>query len=454
MNDKRLALNDAATPDARRLVRFFVPLAVQAVSQSLCYPLVAMVAARGPGGPLDLAGLAQSNTVLFFLGMFAISLVPTGMVFARTRGGYRQFYRITLAIGAGASVLQGLLCLPPVSHELFGRMIGLPASIEAPAQVTLLASIPLQFLFFSRIPYFVVMYIGNGAGTASLATIGRILLTAVIAPVFCLAGLVGPLWAVVALTIPVGLEALVSWKLSAPFIRSLQSESQTRAGLKDIFWFNIPLTVGGYFLSLSTVLLAAFMARAPEPERMLPVYYLALGLANPVAFAATRIQTVVLAFAPADRHSGLTFRFGICTGFVLGLLPLLFIMPGLAELYYVKLQNLNPADLALIRKTAAALVFFPLAVTVRAHSEGLATWLKKPLTVLFGHAVFLATVLATGLFSLGIGISGCFIGAIGLPLGSLASSATMRLALKAHRMHTKTQGPLAKTTAGSGGCAR
>jgi hypothetical protein len=33
---------------------------------------------------LDLAGLAQSNTILFFLGMFAISLVPTGMVFART----------------------------------------------------------------------------------------------------------------------------------------------------------------------------------------------------------------------------------------------------------------------------------------------------------------------------------------------------------------------------------
>ena len=90
--------NDAepvpASPSLGRLTRFFFPLAVQAASQSLCYPLVAMVATRGPGGPLDLAGLAQSNTVMFFLGMFAISLVPTGMVFARTREGYRQFYRI------------------------------------------------------------------------------------------------------------------------------------------------------------------------------------------------------------------------------------------------------------------------------------------------------------------------------------------------------------------------
>ena len=437
MNANRLPSDDAAPPDARRLIRFFAPLGVQAASQSLCYPLVAMVAARGPGGPLDLAGLAQSNTVLFFLGMFAISLVPTGMVFAQTREGYRQFYRITLAIGAGASALQGLLCLPAVSHELFGRLIGLPASIEAPAQITLLTSIPLQLLFFSRIPYFVVMYIGKGTGIASLATIGRVVLTAVISPIFCLADLVGPIWAVVALTIPVGLEALISWKFAAPFIRDLPTNAQTRTRLREIFRFSVPLTVGGYFLSLSTILLAGFMARAPEPERMLPVYYLALGLANPVAFAATRMQTMALAFPPADRHSRLILRFAISAGFVLGLLPLLFILPGLAELYYVRLQNLNPADLALVRKTATALVFFPLAVAVRAQSEGLAAWLKKPLTVLFGHAVFLATTLVTGLLSLSIGVSGCFIGAIGLPLGSLASSATMRLALKAHRTDIK-----------------
>src|SRR5512137_3134965 len=96
-------------PDMRRLTRFFIPLAVQAASQSLCYPLVAMVASRGSGGPLDLAGLAQSNTVLFFLGIFAISLVPTGMVFARTREGYRRFYRITMAAGVCACLVQALL---------------------------------------------------------------------------------------------------------------------------------------------------------------------------------------------------------------------------------------------------------------------------------------------------------------------------------------------------------
>jgi len=426
--------NDAtpgsAPPDLWRLTRFFIPLAIQAASQSLCYPLVAMVATRGPGGPLDLAGLAQSNTVLFFLGMFAISLVPTGMVFARTHEGYRQFYRVTLAAGLCASAAQGVLCLPEISHLLFGRLIGLPPSIEAPARITLLASIPLQLLFFSRIPYFVVMYLGQAAGIASLATIGRVVLTAVLSPLFCWTGLVGPLWAVVALTVPVAIEAIVSWAFARPFLKNQPRDPLSAPRLRDLFQFTVPLTIGGYFLSLSTILLAGIVARAPEPERMLPVYYLALGLASPVAFAGTRMQTIVLAFPPADRHRRETLRFAVVAGFLLGLLPLVFILPGPAEFYYIRLQNLNPADLEWVRQTAAVLVMLPLAVALRAQSEGLAAWRKKPLIVLSGHAVFLLAATATGIMALSAGVPGCLIGAASLPIGSLASSATMRLALK------------------------
>ena len=50
-------------PSTWKLTRFFIPLAIQAISQALSYPLVAMVASRGAGGPLNLAGLAQSNTL-------------------------------------------------------------------------------------------------------------------------------------------------------------------------------------------------------------------------------------------------------------------------------------------------------------------------------------------------------------------------------------------------------
>jgi hypothetical protein len=395
------------------LARFFVPLAIQAASQALCYPLVAMVASRGPGGPLNLAGLAQANIVMFFFGMFAISYVTTGMVFAKTREGYQKFRLVTLLTGFTVVVIQAILCTPVLAHFIFGKIIGLPATIEQPARIGFLVSIPLQFLFFLRIPYFVVMYIGKATGKASFATIGRITLTALLSPLFCFLGLVGPVWAVICLTIPVAIEVLMSRIFADPFLKSLISSPESPPSAREIFWFNLPLSIGGYFLSVSAIILAGFIARAPDPDRILPVYYLALGLANPMAFAATRIQ----------------LHFALAAGFVLGLLPLIFSLPGLIEFYYIQLQKLNPQDLQLVRWTAVSLIFFPFSVAIRAQSEGLAAWQKKPVTVLTGHALFLTTIVTTGFTLLQFGVPGHLIGPVGLTLGSLSSSATMRIFL-------------------------
>ena len=416
-------------PSSWKLTRFFIPLAIQAASQSLSYPLVAMVASRGPGGPLNLAGLAQSNTVMFFLGMFAISSVTTGMVYAKSRQGYQKFQLVTRMTGLGVIAAQAVLCIPVVSHFLFGRLIGLPPEIEQPAHITLMSCIPLQFLFFFRIPYFVVMYGGRATGKASLATVARLILTALLSPFFCLLGLVGPIWAVVCLTLPVAAEALVSAIFAAPFLKALRPSPTPPPRAGEIFIFNLPLSIGGYFLSGSAIILASFMARTPDPERILPVYYLALGLASPVAFAATRIQTIVLAFPPKFPGDRQVLRFALAAGFILGLVPLIFTLPGMAQFYYVRLQNLPPNDLDLVRLTAIFLIFFPLSVAIRAQSEGLAAWLKKPTTVLAGHAVFMTTIIVTGFTLLNLGMPGQLIGPVGLTLGSLASSATMRMLL-------------------------
>jgi hypothetical protein len=440
-------MNQSTSPTYRTFIGFFLPLAIQAASQALSYPLVAMVASRGPGGPLNLAGLAQSNTVMFFLGMFAISSVTTGMVYAKTREGYQKFCLMIRVTGLAIVGIQAFLCIPAVSHLLFARIIGLPPSIELPAQTTLISCIPLQFLFFFRIPYFVVMYVGKATGKASVATIARIVLTALLSPLFCMLGWVGPIWAVVCLTIPVALEALVSGIMAVPFIRSLKPGREKPPSAKEIFLFNIPLSVGGYFLVASAIILAAFIARAPDPDRTLPIYYLALGLVNPMSFAATRIQAVVIAFPPQSRQDRRTLQFCLVAGAVLGMLPLLFILPGLAELYYVKLQKLNLSDLHLVRITAVTLIFFPLSVAIRAQSEGLAAWLKKPTTVLTGHGMFMATIVVAGFTLLVIGTPGQIIGAVGLTLGSLASSATMRLLL----MRAKERAfPVGQTTTSLG----
>ena len=440
-------MNHSTSPGGWQLTRFFVPLAIQAASQALTHPLVAMVASRGPGGPLNLAGLAQSTNVTFFLGMFAISLVTTGMVYANTREGYRKFWLVTIFTGLAMVAVQVAMCIPSLSHILYARLIGLPPSIADPAKITMLASAPVQFLFFMRIPYQVAMYNGKATARASIATIGRILITAVLSPLFCIWGLTGPIWAVVCLTLPVGFEVLSSWIFARPFLKALQPSVSKPPSAREIFIFNLPLSVGGYCLAISGIILGAFIARAPDPERILPVYYLTLGLVQPVAFAATRLQAVVLAFPPTSPKDRSTLNFSMAAGAILGILPLIFILPGLMQMYYVKLQNLNPTELPLVRITAIALIFLPFSVALRAQNEGLAAWLKKPLTVLAGHSIFLITIIVISLALLFLGAPGYYIGAVGPTVGSLASSATMRLSL---RRAKKRPFPVAQTTTAVG----
>ena len=104
--------NTLKTLDMPSYTRFFAPLALQAASQGLTYPLVAMVASRGPGGPLNLAGLAQSNTLMYMLGTFGFGLVTAGMVFGRTQRGYHQFRAVTLSIGLLSHWFRGCCACP------------------------------------------------------------------------------------------------------------------------------------------------------------------------------------------------------------------------------------------------------------------------------------------------------------------------------------------------------
>ena len=422
-----------ATPPHRptfaQLTRFFAPLALQSASQGLTYPLVAMVASRGAGGPLNLAGLAQSNTVMFMLGTLGFGLVSTGMVFGKSREGFALFKSVTWQLALVVIGVQALLSIPAASQVLFEGLIGLPPSIARPAQITLLASVPLQLLFFLRIPYQVSMYNSLASGRASVATILRIVITAAMAPVFVFMGAVGPVWAIVCLTLPVGLEVVISAILAAPFVAELPSAEGPPPARRELIFFNLPLSAGGYLLSFSAILLGAFIARAPHPERMLPAYYLALGLATPVAFGATRLQEVVLTFHPRNADNRLTLTFALAAGTVLGLLPLIFTLPGLADFYYIRLQNLAPGDLQIVRAAAWALAAFPLCVAVRAQGEGLASLGRKPMTVIFGQAAFLLMVLSTAALALLAGVPGNLIGATGLSLGNLSSTLTVRLLL-------------------------
>src|SRR3989339_1581182 len=113
-------------PSYRSLTRFFLPLAFQSISQSTTYPLVAMVASHGPGGAVNYAGLIQSNTVMAILSMLGVGLITTGMVFVKSKKSYDNFCSLNRDIMIAVFFIQLICCIPPISHFIFSRLIGLP----------------------------------------------------------------------------------------------------------------------------------------------------------------------------------------------------------------------------------------------------------------------------------------------------------------------------------------
>ncbi|MBL8029603.1 MAG: hypothetical protein JNL74_24520 [Fibrobacteres bacterium] len=410
--------------------RFFLPLAFQSAAQSFSYPLVGMVASNGPGGTLNLAGFAQANSVMFLLGTIGSGLLTTGMVFSKSVQAHKNFEKVSKQLGLFVVLMQLLLNIPFISKFIFETAIGLPVTISEPARMAFLATIPLNFLFFIRNPSFVLLYNSKSTKLAGITTLFRIMLTILTAPIYVHFGLTGVLWAVVCQTVPVAIETYLAYRFSRKHYKELPiSTNEPVPTTKKLLLFNLPLSLGGLFLALSSMSMGAFIARAAHPEIMLSVYYLAIGLVNPMSFAVNRIQAVVLTFPPLFSKDNRTLHFGLLCGAIGGLLPLIFIIPGLADFYYIKLQNLSPENLKFIRQTAFALVFVPFTVAFRLHSEGLAAHFRRPTTILAGQAVYLGSMVTVSFFSLNIGISGNLIGPIAVSMANLFAALTVRYSL-------------------------
>jgi len=424
-------MNDpVAPPSNTRLLLYFVPLALQAASQSLSYPLIAMVASHGPGGALNLAGVAQANLVMFMVATLGAGLVTAGMVFARTRAGYRHFVAVNNLLSLLTALVSAAICIPVAGHLVFGTLLGLPSSIETPATQAFPLTLLLNVLFYARNPYQVLLYINGASMRASTPTFARIALTLAMAPVFCSVGLVGPRWAMVCQSLPVGLETLLSWWYCRPFRAALPEDREPPPSSRRILYFTLPLSLGGFLMTLSGMILGGVIARAAEPERMLPVYYLAIGLANPAAYAASRVQNVVIAYPPRARGDTQVLRFSALAGAILSLVPLLFLLPGLADWYYVGVQRLPAADLPLVYTTALLLVGFPVTVALRCHREGLAALAHRTPTILAGDIAYVAALAVAASVCLTLQVPGNVIGPAVIGTSNLASIGILVLLLR------------------------
>jgi len=408
------------------LFRFYIPLAIQAFSQSFTYPLVASIASHGAGGPLNLAGMDQAMIMMSMLGMLGAGLVTTGMVHGATKSGYARFQQVNWIFAGIVLALMAVLSIPPVAHLWLGHVLGLPASIERPSYQAFVVSLVLQLLFFLRNPYQVCLYIYGATTLASIATISRIVGTLLLVPVFIHVGLVGPSWAVVAQAVAVSFEAVLSWYFAQPYLRKLPHDARVSATPKEMIVFTLPLSAGAFIMNVAGVMISWGIVRTPHPEQMLVAYYLAAGLAGPAAFAASRVQPVMLTMLPRMTSEGRLKVFALLVGVFMGGMPLLFLLPGIAGVYYEAVQRCPPELMPLVRVSAIGLLFHPLTMAGRGYLEGKAAYLKQPVYIFSGQAAYFVVLVCATLVCLRHGIPGNLLPGLSFFAANLAAIFTMQ----------------------------
>jgi hypothetical protein len=412
-----------------RAAQFYIPLLIQAASQSLTYPLVAAIVSHGKNGVVDLAAFAQGQAVMFMIGALGGGLLTTGMVFGRDVEGFRQFKRLNLWFCVALSMLQAVICVHPFDKIVFRGLLGLVAPMDETAREVLLYSIPLQIFFYLRNPALVALYNARASAAANWATLCRIALTALLAPLFVHMGWVGHHMGLLALTGPVLVEAALAQLLATPYIRGLKPAEEGANGFKTQFLFTVPLSFGGVLLSVAGFMIGAFITRAAEPARMLPIHFVTMGLVNPVGFAAIRMQAVVLAFPPRNSQDHSVFWFALAAGILLAVFPLVGQIPAVAEWYFGTIQNVPACDIPLAVRAMLLVSVLPIIQSLRGHAEGLAAWRKRPNAILAGQAMNLASLVCALFISLNLGVPGYLMGVIAILVAVTMTLVTIRMGL-------------------------
>ena len=400
------------------VTRFYVPLLLQAFSQSLTYPLVAGIVTHGEFGVNALTAFSQGQMIMFMIGALGGGLVMTGMVFARTWYGYVSFRRLN-AIMMG--VLLAVQCIPtiaPLNRWLFEGFFALPPELAETARWTLLFGVVMNASFFLRNVPMVVLFNNYESGKANNATFIRIAVTLGCAAVFPKLGWVGAGWGLFALTLGTCVELLVTWLYARPYVARLPNRpdetsklpnlqtSQTFSLTWEQFHFTLPLSLGGFLLMLSPLCIAAFVGRTENAADMLAIHYVTLGVANPVAYAALRMQAVSIQFQPEYEGDRRLLAYALVAGTLLGVIPLLFSTPAVGNWYFGHYQNVPERILDTVRLAIFIYSFICIIHAVRGRVEGIAAARKRPKAVMAGQIAYTGGLFATCAILLPLGCVG------------------------------------------------
>lgn len=398
------AENPASPLTQKRILLTWLPLAASWLLMALEMPYINAALARLPDSVHMIAAFGLAASLSITIESPVISLLATSTALARSPQNYAMLRRFTVQLMVITTLLQALLAWSPLFELVVRDWMGVPASLLASVklglQLMLFWSAAIAWRRFRQgilIRFGQSASVGKGSVVRLIASAGAATLLAV------LTSMSGIAIAALALSLGVIAEAIYAHIASAALVREhFGEDSALRApdlSYRALVNFHWPLATSNLLFLFTQPLIAAALARSPEPETALAAWPVLNGLFFISRSLEMALPEVTIAHYDEPVSQPALRRFSYTVGLISSVLLALLAFTPLSDFYFHTLIGVGD-ELALIAERGARLgVLLPIAMAAVCLARGLLTARRNTRPQAYAMALelaVLAAVLAAG----------------------------------------------------------
>lgn len=419
----------------KRLMLLWLPLAASWLLMALESPYISAALARLNEAERMIAAFGLAFSLSITIESPVISLLATSTALARSRQNYLMLQRFTVHLMVGTTILQFLMGWTPLFDLVVKELLGIPASLHAPVQLGLQLMLPWSAaIAWRRFRQGLLIRFGH-SGQVGRGTILRLVGsvgTATLLALFTSAP--GVAVGAVALSVGVMAEALYAHWASAPLVaRHFQPGTPSNSpelGYRELVNFHWPLATSSLLYLFTQPMIAAALARGPQPEINLAAWPIVNGLLFITRAPEMALPEVTIALSEEPQSHPAIRRFSLRVGVIFSVLLGLVSLTPLSQVYFDTLIGLSTPLAAIARHGAVFALLMPVALAFVSVSRGLLTASRntRPQAVaMILELVTLAAVLVAGVL---LHLPGVAVAAFGMSAAMLIEALYLWLVLR------------------------
>ena len=419
--------------NTHRVIRFYLPLAANAVLMTVETPVVIAGVSRLPDAEVQLAAYGVMTALSWWLVNVGAPLIHTGNALGRTHSAFQILRNFSLATCAFATLLSAAIYFTPLYDLSVQGLLGASAPIAQAALPGTQLMLAVSFSIGYRRFYQGVLIRHGYTSIVGWCTLVRALV--VIAMVWAgvsVGTLSGATMAGAALSTSATIECAVVALFAEAILRQRRGPRWEPGHTFSLTYsavlrFFIPLAVMMLLTGTARPIITAAMTRLPEPVISLAAFPVAYGVFNLIYSPLFPLVQIVIALVKDSVSYAVVVRFTRAACLLGAVALMLTTLTPAAEVYLDVVLGVPPQVRAAALPATRVLALYFLVQAFHNEYQGLLVAARRTLDPQIASAVNVA-VLALVL-TLGVvfgGVPGAVIGAAAFVIAFAAEALTLR----------------------------